>query len=151
MGALLDQELRKPPEQQDEERLHTLRVKYRKMQLINVQVCVCVGGGGPAPSRWRAARGAAARAVLPPGAAGRARAAGLHRPALCNSTPEPLHISALQVRADTFAFKTDCLEEPVARECCAAAGWVRRRRAASYRALNDYYCQDIQQVGHGRW
>ena len=54
VGALLDQELRKPPEQQDEERLHTLRVKYRKMQLINVQGCVWGGGrGGGGGSRPR--------------------------------------------------------------------------------------------------
>ena len=150
MGALLDQELRKPPEQQDEERLHTLRVKYRKMQLINVQVC---GWGGGRSCAVPVAGGASCRCQggLATRSSRTCAPAGLHGPALFNPTPEPLHIRVLQVRAETFVFKANCLEEPGAHECCAAAGWVRRRRAASYRALNDYYCQDIQQVGHGRW
>jgi hypothetical protein len=38
LGALLSKELRKPPAQQDAELMHTLRVKYRKKQLANLQV-----------------------------------------------------------------------------------------------------------------
>ena len=47
-------------------------------------------------------------------------------------------------------------EQPDAwQQCCAAAGWLRQRVAASYRAQHDFYLQIIQQVGHGeltkRW
>ena len=58
---------------------------------------------------------------------------------------------ALQVQAASFARCAACFERPVARECCAAAGWVRQRVAASEWAVHDYHCQHIQQVGHGRW
>ena len=37
-GALLSKELRKPAAQQDAELVHTLRVKYRRKQLANLQV-----------------------------------------------------------------------------------------------------------------
>ena len=43
------------------------------------------------------------------------------------------------------------LTRPVAHECCSAALWVLQHRSATYWALYDYYCQHIQQVGHGRW
>jgi hypothetical protein len=143
VGALLDQELRKRPGQRDEELVHTLRVKYCTMQLRNVQVWGCATGRGPAA----AAAGCRSWGGPPPEAAGRRWAA-----ATCtvHLTPETLHSTALQMRADTFAYTSNCLEEPVAHECCAAAGWARQRLAASYRALHDYYCQNIQQVRHGR-
>ena len=40
--------------------------------------------------------------------------------------------------------------QPADHECCAGAGWVRQRMAASYRAQHDYVSQYIQQVGPGR-
>lgn len=46
----------------------------------------------------------------------------------------------LAKRAASFA-------QPAARECCAAAGWVQQHMADSYRALHDYHCQWVVQVG----
>ena len=37
-GALLNKELAKPPGERDEERVHRLRVDYRRRQLRNLQV-----------------------------------------------------------------------------------------------------------------
>jgi hypothetical protein len=62
-----------------------------------------------------------------------------------------LGTAALQALGRKAAHSAATFEQPVAQECCAAAGWVRQRMAASDWAVYDYYCQEIQQVGHGRW
>jgi hypothetical protein len=57
----------------------------------------------------------------------------------------------MQAQGASFARSAAIIELPGTRECCAAAGWVRQRVAASEWAVHDYYCQEIQQVRHGGW
>ena len=56
---------------------------------------------------------------------------------------------ALQAMVGSYCRTAAAFERP-GLECCAAAGWVRQRLAASYRALQDYQHQRLQQLGKGR-
>ena len=64
-------------------------------------------------------------------------------------------VPAVQVKAAMYARNAALFEQPAARQCCAAAGWVRQRVTASYRSRHDIFSQIIQQVGRGevveRW
>ena len=129
LGALLDQELRKPAGQRDEELVHKLRVDYRTLQLQNAQV-----GGPPAAS-------AAAAAPDAPQRQEDAQAAGK----LCTIAARA-PFRALQAKVRKYTHSAACFEHST-RQCCIAAGWAAQRVAASYRALTDYYEQVVQQVG----
>ena len=129
-SALLDKELRKPRALRDDELVRELRVDYGTHQLRNLQVrpagaSVRGGGGGPV----EAAEAAASQHPV------------AHR--ISQLVPE----LCLQARVSNLAFSARSFEEPIARECCAAAAWVWLRMAASMRAQHDYYCQRIEQVG----
>ena len=153
MGALVRKEHSKPPGQRDEELVHTLRVRFFKLQLANAKASfVC-----DASLRRRRRRRRCRRSLPPPEAAmglcaSLSGIAGHASPRLnaCSWCVPPL-----QARAAKYANYAVGYAWPAPwQQCCAAAAWVRQRAAASYRALHDFYSQIIQQVRHGsvkRW
>ncbi len=97
-----------------------------------------IAGASCRIGRWAAAgrRAVAVGLVAPclsfaPTAAARTRAACVGRPMPHLYAGAP----AVQAQVEGLASTAASYEQPVSVECCAAAGWVRRRLAASYRAL----------------
>lgn len=137
LGALLSKEANKPPEQQDAELIRSLNVSYRRAQLQNEQVGF---GRAAARSGW-GATAAGARPEVRWGAS--ADVPCLACKAVVRACP------AVQAMDVTYLERMLEWEEPAEHDkCCAAAGWVRQRMAASYRARRAYVGQRIQQV---RW
>ncbi|KAI7837610.1 hypothetical protein COHA_008536 [Chlorella ohadii] len=55
-------------------------------------------------------------------------------------------LANLEAKVAGHARSAAAYEQPAARECCAANGWVRSRLAASWWAAHDYGCQFIEQT-----
>ena len=134
VGAKLGTELAKPPGERDEERVRALRMDYRRRQLQNQQVSC--GGHMPAAPPGDAA---GPLGVVRPLALALLVLAGL---CLTSMAFAP----AVQAEAAELARIAASYDRSGATKCCAAAGWVRRRMAASYRALEAYTRQLIKQV-----
>ncbi|KAI7836811.1 hypothetical protein COHA_009355 [Chlorella ohadii] len=55
-------------------------------------------------------------------------------------------LANLEAKVARRARTAAAYEQPAARECCAANGWVRSRMAASWWAAHDYGCQLLEQT-----